>query len=133
MRAASRCVLLDANAALRYLLEDNVAQADLVAEAIEGADGAEITAEVVAECVYVLGGVYEVPRALVAESLVTLLGEVACRRKEAVNAALSLYAATKLDFVDCLLAAEHDTGGREVLTFDKRLASLLARLDDAQA
>ena len=66
--------LLDANAALRYLLEDNQEQAEAVAEAI--ARGAEVTVEVLAECVYVLAGVYHVPRSRIAESLGILLDEV---------------------------------------------------------
>ena len=60
-------VLLDANAALRYLLEDNDEQTEEVCRAV--ASGAEVTLEVLAECVYVLSCVYEVPRSRVAESL----------------------------------------------------------------
>ena len=58
--------LLDANAVLRYLLEDIEAQATKVEQAI--IRGAEVTIEVLAECVYVLEGVYHVPRQRVNES-----------------------------------------------------------------
>ena len=44
--------LLDTNACLRYLLCDNEDQATQVSELIE--KGAEITLEVLAECVYVI-------------------------------------------------------------------------------
>lgn len=117
--------LLDANAALRYLLEDLPEQAEIVAQAI--ADGAEITPEVIAEVVYVLDGVYSVPRSRAAESLELLLGEVRCTRGAVVSAALGYYVGSKLDFVDCLMAAEHSLTGRPVLTFDDGLRELLAR------
>lgn len=130
MHALNQPTLLDANAALRYLLEDDLEQTSVVAEAID--EGAEISVEVIAECVYVLAGAYEVPRSDIAESLGILLEEVFCRRKEVTASALGLYSATKLDFVDCILAAEHDSADRRILTFDKKLIALQGRLDDAR-
>ena len=118
--------LLDANAVLRYLLEDIQEQSDCVAETIEA--GAEVTVEVLAECVYVLSGVYHVSRSDIAESLGILLDEVTCRRKRVAAAALGLYSGSSFDFVDCVLAAEVSENGREALTFDKRRQSLFSRV-----
>lgn len=118
--------LLDANAVLRYLLEDIQEQSDCVAETIEA--GAEVTVEVLAECVYVLSGVYHVSRSNIAESLGILLDEVTCRRKRVAAAALGLYSGSSFDFVDCVLAAEVSENGREALTFDKKLQSLFSRV-----
>ena len=118
--------LLDANAVLRYLLEDIQEQSDCVAETIEA--GAEVTVEVLAECVYVLSGVYHVSRSDIAESLGILLDEVTCRRKRVAAAALDLYSGSSFDFVDCVLAAEVAENRREALTFDKKLQSLLSRV-----
>lgn len=118
--------LLDANAVLRYLLEDIQEQSDVVAETIEA--GAEVTVEVLAECVYVLSGVYHVSRSDIAESLGILLDEVTCRRKRVAAAALCLYSGSSFDFVDCVLAAEVSENGREALTFDKKLQSLFSRV-----
>lgn len=118
--------LLDANAVLRYLLEDIREQSDCVAETIEA--GAEVTVEVLAECVYVLSGVYHVSRSDIAESLGILLDEVTCRRKRVAAAALGLYSGSSFDFVDCVLAAEVAGNGRAALTFDKKLQSLLSRV-----
>lgn len=118
--------LLDANAVLRYLLEDIQEQSDYVAETIEA--GAEVTVEVLAECAYVLSGVYHVSRSDIAESLGILLDEVTCRRKRVAVAALGLYSESSFDFVDCVLAAEVAENGRKVLTFDKKLQSLLSRV-----
>lgn len=118
--------LLDADAVLRYLLEDIQEQSDCVAETIEA--GAEVTVEVLAECVYVLSGVYHVSRSDIAESLGILLDEVTCRRKRVAAAALGLYSGSSFDFVDCVLAAEVSKNGREALTFDKKLQSLFSRV-----
>lgn len=118
--------LLDANAVLRYLLEDIQEQSDVVAETIEA--GAEVTVEVLAECVYVLTGVYHVSRSDIAESLGILLDEVTCRRKRVAAAALGLYSGSSFDFVDCVLAAEVSENGREALIFDKKLQSLFSRV-----
>lgn len=118
--------LLDANAVLRYLLEDIQEQSDCVAETIEA--GAEVTVEVLAECVYVLSGVYYVSRSDIAESLGILLDEVTCRRKRVAAAALGLYSGSSFDFVDCVLAAEVSKNGREALTFDKKLQSLFSHV-----
>lgn len=118
--------LIDANVALRYLLEDNNTQAQKAAEIIES--GAEITVEVLAECVYVLEGLYEVPRSRIAESLGILLDDVECRRNAVACAALGFYSGSKLDFVDCVLAAERSVLGRDICTFDKKLNNLIARL-----
>lgn len=118
--------LLDADAVLRYLLEDIQEQSDCVAETIEA--GAEVTVEVLAECVYVLSGVYHVSRSDIAESLGILLDEVTCRRKRVAAAALGLYSGSSFDFVDCVLAAEVSENGREPLTFDKKLQSLFSRV-----
>lgn len=118
--------LLDANAVLRYLLEDIQEQSDCVAETIEA--GAEVTVEVLAECVYVLSGVYHVSRSDIAESLGILLDEVTCRRKRVAAAALGLYSGGSFDFVDCVLATEVAENGRKALTFDKKLQSLFSRV-----
>lgn len=118
--------LLDADAVLRYFLEDIQEQSDCVAETIEA--GAEVTVEVLAECVYLLSGVYHVSRSDIAESLGILLDEVTCRRKRVAAAALGLYSGSSFDFVDCVLAAEVSENGREALTFDKKLQSLFSRV-----
>ena len=82
-----------------------------------------------AECVYVLAGVYHVPRSRIAESLGILLDEVTCRRRNVAAAALGLYSGSSFDFVDCVLAAERQELGRDVMTFDKKLIGLLGKVE----
>ena len=59
-----------------------------------------------------------------------LLDDVACRRKNVAAAALGLYSGSSFDFVDCVLAAERQELGRDVVTFDKRLVALLGKVGD---
>jgi predicted nucleic acid-binding protein len=120
-------VLLDANAALRYLLGDNAAMAAKTKSAIEF--GAYLLPEVLAEIVYVLCGVYSVPRGEVAEKLLPFIDEVDCANPEVLRKGLDFFGATKLDFVDSLLLAYCAEMGDSVLTFDKGLKK---RLDAIQ-
>ena len=116
-------VLLDANAALRYLLGDEPAMAEKTKQAI--GFGAFLLPEVLAEIVYVLSGVYEVPRDELAEKLDGFLDEVQCDQPAVLRKALATYGAKKIDFVDCLLLACHTELGDTVVTFDKGLRKLL--------
>lgn len=112
--------IVDANVLLRYLLNDVPDQAQRASSYIEG--GASTTIEVVAEVVYVLQGVYEVPREKVAQTLSDLFVRMHCERHDVLLAALDAYRETSLDFVDCILLATSRLGKAEVLTFDKKLA-----------
>ena len=122
--------LLDANAVLRYLLEDDPSKAEAVEKAI--AAGAEVTVEVLAACVCVLERACRMPRWLVAVELCQLLDEVSCARRSVALVALELYGVSGLSFGDCVLAAEHDEdeARRECLVLDMKHAGLVDRLDD---
>ena len=116
--------IIDANIILRYLLGDHP---EMSAEAKEIVlSGAQTTAEVLAEVVYVLKGVYQVERGDIAETVISFLQEVSVPHKAALSYACKLYGETKLDFVDCILAGYHFTEGTAVLMFDKKLKSILS-------
>ena len=116
-------VLLDANAVLRYLLGDEPAMAEKTKQAI--GFGAFLLPEVLAEIVYVLSGVYAVPRAELAKKLDAFLDEVQCDQPAVLRRALATFGAKKVAFVDCLLLAYHVETGDAVVTFDKDLRKLL--------
>ena len=118
--------LLDANVCLRYLLYDIEDQALAATKFIE--DGAEVTLEVLAECVYVLDGVYGVGKAEISETLRNFLDEVFCSRMAVAKCAFIYFAMLKLDFVDCILLAEWSVNDREIATFDKELKKKLLSL-----
>jgi predicted nucleic-acid-binding protein len=119
--------ILDANAVLRFLLRDIEEQAVAVKEKIALAI-CRIPTEVIAETVYVLGGVYNIDRKAIADKIEDLVAVKAdlVENSAAVSFAVRLYAEnTKLDFVDCLLAGYQKTTGCSILTFDKNLKKQL--------
>ena len=66
--------LVDANVVLRYMLRDDKTQSPMAERTIR--EGAYLLPEVLAEIVYVLLGVYSVPREELAERLQILVKEV---------------------------------------------------------
>ena len=115
--------LVDANVILRHLLRDVEEQSAQARIIIAG--GAFTTTEVLAEVVYVLQGVYKVPRGRIAEALTALLGEVLTDHADVMEKALAIYASGSLDFVDCVLIARAMILGDDVFTIDKKLNAAL--------
>ena len=83
--------------------------------------------EVLAEVVYVLLGVYSVPRDELASRLQLLVKEVQSEHPEVLETALAAFGASKLDFVDCLLASYNKHLGDKVVSFDRKLNRLLKK------
>ena len=115
--------VVDANVLLRYLLNDVPDQATFAREVV--AAGCEVYPETLAEVVYVLMGVYGVPRAQISHVLLNLIEVVFVDRVDELSFALELFADEGLDFVACILLAQNQVSGREVITFDKKLAKRL--------
>ena len=116
--------ILDANVILRYLLKDLPDQSEQARMAVLA--GACTTAEVLAEVVYVLSGIYQADRTMIAVALDAFIQEVDVPHKTALRYAFRLYQAKKLDFVDCVLAGYHHMDGLDVMTFDAKLQKVLA-------
>jgi len=115
-------IILDANAILRFVLQDNLEQANST-EKILRSDKANIPLEVVAEVVYVLQKVYKIKRSLIAEKLKNLanIREDLVSEKDVVLHAADVYSSTSLDFVDCLLMGYSKIKNYSIFTFDKSL------------
>lgn len=117
--------LLDANAILRFLLNDIPEQATAAANVIyEGAFTKEV---VIAEVIYVLTGVYKLSRAEATTKTALLLELVDIENPDVIKTALNLFATTKLDFVDCVLIAYNKVLGTAIFSFDKKLNSKLSQ------
>lgn len=111
--------LLDANAILRFLLNDIPEQAQKTSAVIY--DGAFTIEAVLSEVVYVLGGVYNRSRNDISKSLSDLLDLISITNKNVVKYSLEIFAKTSLDFVDCLLISYNNLNGTEIFSFDKKL------------
>ena len=117
--------LVDANVVLRYMLHDDDALYATSEQTMH--EGAYLLPEVLAEGVYVLLGVYSVPREELASRLQLLVNEAQSEHPKVLETALATFGATKLDFVDCLLAAYNEHLGDAVVSFDRKLNRLLKK------
>jgi len=121
--------LIDANAVLRYLLNDNDEMANRVCGLLENTK-VNIRYEVVAEVVYVLAKVYMLPRNEIADGLRDFLslGNVEAEAEDVLLSALQTFTKTSMDFVDCVLYGFRLVQGYDVFTFDKKLLSMMQKL-----
>lgn len=119
-------VYADANILVRYIINDDEEMASRAERAInEGV--LFVLPEVFAEIVYVLTKVYGINRKDVADSLQELLSFVTTSGRDIMRTAFAHYGESKLDFVDCILAAYAVSDGKEILSFDKKLNNFIAR------
>ena len=95
-------VMLDANAILRYILNDNEDMALEVTEVIRSED-ITVTIEVIAEVVYVLKRVYGVDKQTITESILDFISDVNVVGKDILVLGIETYADKNLDFIDCIL------------------------------
>ncbi len=81
---------------------------------------------VLAECVFVLESFYQYPRNLIADTLKILITApgIEIQNEAQQIQALEFYAATKLHFVDCMLAATSLAINLSLITFDRKLQKL---------
>ena len=117
--------LLDANAILRYLLKDVEEQFEVVNDIIHH-HYCVVSMEVLAEVTYVLNGLYQVPRSIIAIVYRKLAGEVVIQNADVLLRALEIFdQPPKLDFVDCLMYGYKVARGYNVVTFDQKLSKVL--------
>ena len=119
---------LDTNVLVRYLTQDDAAQARLASAAIEGAAGRgerlRLTAVTVCELVWVLESAYHQPRADVARALEQIVRTADFDREHAdhVRKAIERYRSTPADFADALIGLVNEAAGcQHTLTFDRSL------------
>lgn len=121
--------ILDANAVLRFLLQDNEEQFQEVKSVIQRKN-CYVTMEVLAEVCYVLEGLYQVTREDIISNFRKLNNDVIILNADVLLRGLDIFDKTpKLDFVDCLLYGYQEEKGISIVTFDKKLRK---RLDDIQ-
>jgi predicted nucleic-acid-binding protein len=129
LQADSHTYLIDTNIILRFLLGDEPAQTrsatELMSKVDEGKVSVEIKDFVLVETVWVLETSCRVPRKEIADTLINLLnlsGIVNANRSMLIQALLS-FKETKIDLVDCLLAA-YSSPDTPVISFDRDLKKL---------
>jgi len=119
---AKKDVILDTNAVLRFIIGDNIEKWQKVSELIDAYD-CIIPLEVIAEAVYNLEKFYKHTRQIIAAEIKDFVAirEKLVYEENVVRYGCNIFAATKLDFIDCLLDAYANVKGNPVFTFDDYL------------
>ncbi|MEK6682435.1 MAG: PIN domain-containing protein [Nitrospirota bacterium] len=133
MRKPARS-LPDANIIVRYLVKDNITlytkAKDFFDKVRDGSEKAVILESVIAECIYVLTKIYQVPKDKASNSLIDILhykGIANDDQKELIRA-LTLFLQRGIDIVDCILCAKAVGSGDNLFSFDEELNKLAKRI-----
>ena len=117
--------LVDTNLIVRYLVQDHKQHSAIAARMFDSCARGELTLvllpTVVAECVFVLESFYKHPRTEIARILGDLISSrgVELADIDSHRDALTRYGASKLHFVDCLIAATAAMVAIPVATLDR--------------
>ena len=117
--------LVDTNLIVRYLVQDHEKHAKAAGRLLEACDRGEVVIvvlpAVLAECVFVLESFYEHPRPDIASALSRLVSSPGIEISQgAIHLdALDRYKRTKINFVDCLIAATAAAENVAVASFDQ--------------
>lgn len=123
--------MLDANAVLRFLLQDMEIQFQQIKNIIR-TENCYVTLEIMAEVCYVLEGLYQVSRKEIISNFRKLNNDVVILNADVFLRALAIFDETpKLDFVDCLLYGYKKERGINIITFDQKLKKRLEEIEDA--
>jgi len=122
---------LDTNVLVRYVTQDDPAQAEKATKCITSActadDPCQIDRVVLCELVWVLESGYEYSRDQIGDFMESLLHtrQFEFESRDAALAALRYYRRGKADFADALIgAANRSTGCETTFTFDRKAAGL---------
>lgn len=96
-------------------MNDNEQMAAIAEETLLN-ENVYIANEILAEVIYVLSGVYKIPKQDISLQLIALLSQVNVSSSVVVIEALKLFVSKNIDFVDALLCAYSKSD--EVRTFD---------------
>ena len=119
--------LPDTNTIIRYLIKDDIPlyeKAKVFFDGVKNGNGSAVLLEsVIAECIYVLTKIYQVPPGKAAESLINILhykGVVNNDREELIRALIT-FSERNLDIVDCILFAKASAPDVRLFSFDEEL------------
>ena len=118
----NRKVMLDTNAVLRFITNDNHEKSKKVSDLIKTVD-CIVSVEVIAEAVYNLEKNYNHSRQLIAEEIKDFIDikDNLVFEENVVRYGCNIYVSTRLDFIDCLLVGYANVNDNPVFTFDEDL------------
>lgn len=121
---------LDTNVLLRFLLKDNLAQAEKAKnyfeKALTGKLRLVVLTEILLEVEYVLRKVYRHSRSALVEDLMTIVDNPSLdiRNRHILRSSLDLYKEFSIDIVDAILFHSAQSNKAHVLSFDKDFQKL---------
>lgn len=123
-------VMADANTMIRCIMGDDEQKIQEL-QKIRSTQKILYTLEVIAEVVYVLTKVYGVSREDASDAIQKFLRarNIVCANREVALKSLQLYAENRLDFVDNILLAYHQTQGIAIYSYDRKLMKAIQRMD----
>jgi predicted nucleic-acid-binding protein len=123
--------IVDTNVILRYVLDDNE-ELSLLARDIIDRGEVEVSLEVLAEAVYVLKSVYNVPRDEISAQLIDFVrtSEIELEQGPVALRALEIFGTENMGFIDSVLAARALVMDAQVTTFDAKLRNYIDKEQD---
>lgn len=124
--------ILDTNFVLRYLLADHKDNYEFAKKIFDQAQNRQCQMElhqtVFAEIIFVLSSFYEVPKEKIVHTLKALLSYQGMTGElDIYNHALDIYLKYNIHIVDAIIAVKSLTNGSELLTFDKKLKTIIKK------
>jgi len=121
--------IIDANIVLRYLIKDDLSLHKKAVEIIDN-QNLFLPNEIVAEIVYVLEKVYQIPKKEICNVLTLLFKRENLEfiDKQIILTSLKYYHEYNLDYADTLLISYKKVQNADVLTFDKKLNKIIEKL-----
>jgi predicted nucleic-acid-binding protein len=118
--------IIDANYILRYLLKDIDEQYLKSASVIENYN-VFLPGEIIAEVVYVLQNVYQVPDEIIKSTLLDLFEypTISINKPKIIKKALSIFAGNRVDYADALLIAFVKEKNATIFTVDKKVNRII--------
>jgi predicted nucleic-acid-binding protein len=118
-----RTIVLDANAILRYLINDIPDQADQVSQILMNRE-VLVLPEVIAEVIYTMAKYYNYDKTSLCQKILIFLQDAECDSEILIHA-INTFSEDKFDFVDCILLEYDKLPEYEIFTFDKKLKKQL--------
>ena len=120
-------VILDVNAIIHFVQAFDMQKFNIIAQTLNN-NQCFIPEAVITETIYVLDSVFHVSREIISLKLKDFISiqDNLLLEKNIIIFALNLYASSKLDFVDCLLAGYARVNKNQIFTFDNDLKRELA-------
>ena len=121
-------ILVDANIVLRYILWDNIEFANKAKEILEN-EQIILPFEVIAEIVYVLNKVYDVPRKNIHQFILHIINypNILTNNKKVLEKGLEFYTSSNFDFIDSILLGYNHEEGYKIYSFDKKINKFMRK------